>query len=187
MWHSNDKYRTVIWRCQHKYDNGEPCKTPHVTEDQIKAAFVEAFNRLVADKTTVLEDVRLLIDTLTDIKELDRDEVAAVSETEIVTGLIRKLIEENANAAIDPDEYDRRYNELLARYDNAKARVTEIEERRSAHKARKRDLEAFYMVLKMTGPLTELDEGVWNVAVERVLVYSNGLVTFAFQNGCEIF
>jgi len=186
VWHSNDKYRTVIWRCQHKYDNGELCKTPHVTEDQIKAAFVEEFNRLVTDKTTVLEDIRILIDTLTDIKALDWDEATAINEIEIVAGLIRKLVDENAHAAIDPDEYDRRYNELLARYYNAKARVTEIEERRSARKARKRDLEAFYMVLKMTGPLAEFDEGVWNVAVERALVYSNGLVTFAFQNGCEI-
>ena len=186
VWHSNDKYRTVIWRCQHKYDNGEPCKTPHVTEDQIKAGFVEEFNRLAADKTTVLEDIRILIDTLTDTKTLDRDEATAISEIEIVAGLIRKLVDENAHSAIEPDEYDRRYNELLARYDKAKARVPEIGERRSARKARKRDLEAFYKVLKMTGPLAEFDEGVWNVAVERALVYSNGLVTFAFQNGCEI-
>ena len=186
VWHSNDKYRTVIWRCQQKYDNGEPCKTPHVTEDQIKAAFVEAFNRLAVDKTTVLEDIRMLIDTLTDTKGLDRDEATAISETETVTGLIRKLVDENAHAAIDPDEYDRRYNELLARYDNAKARVTEIEERRSARKARKRDLEAFYKVLKMTGPLVEFDEGIWNVAVESALVYSNGRVAFAFQNGSDI-
>jgi len=186
VWHSNDKYRTVIWRCQHKYDNGEPCKTPHVTEDQIKAGFVEEFNRLAADKTTVLEDIRILIDTLTDTKTLDRDEATAISEIEIVAGLIRKLVDENAHAAIDPDEYDRRYNELLARYYNAKARVAEIEERRSARKARTRDLEAFYMVLKMTGPLAEFDEGIWNVAVESALVYTNGLITFAFPNGCEI-
>ena len=119
-------------------------------------------------------------------RRLNRDEATAISEIEIVAGLIRKLVDENAHAAIDPDEYDRRYNELLAQYDNAKARVTEIEERRSARKARKRDLEAFYKVLKMTGPLAEFDEGVWNVAVERALVYSKGLVTFAFQNGCEI-
>ncbi len=172
VWHSNDKYRTVIWRCQHKYDNGEPCKTPHVTEEQIKAAFVDEMNRMVADKVTVLEDVRMLINTLTDTKTLDREEATAVNETEVVAGLIRKLIDDNAHAAIDPVEYDRRYNELKERYDVAKERLTEIESERLAKKTRKRELEAFYRVLKEIGPLVEFDEGVWNVAVENVIVCS---------------
>ncbi|MEZ4508155.1 MAG: zinc ribbon domain-containing protein [Eubacteriales bacterium] len=57
VWHSNDKYRTVIWRCQHKYDNGEPCKTPHVTEDQIKAAFVAEMNLVITNKDQMLADM----------------------------------------------------------------------------------------------------------------------------------
>ncbi len=35
VWHSNDKYRRVIWQCNHKFD-GKRCTTPHLTEDQIK-------------------------------------------------------------------------------------------------------------------------------------------------------
>ena len=27
-WHSTDKYRRVIWQCNHKYDSGERCGTP---------------------------------------------------------------------------------------------------------------------------------------------------------------
>ena len=34
MWHSNDQYRRIIYRCNHKY-NREKCSTPHVTEDEI--------------------------------------------------------------------------------------------------------------------------------------------------------
>ena len=25
VWHSNDKYRRVIWQCNHKFDGGEKC------------------------------------------------------------------------------------------------------------------------------------------------------------------
>ena len=35
-WHSTSKYRKVVWRCNHKYDNDEKCKTPHIYEDKLK-------------------------------------------------------------------------------------------------------------------------------------------------------
>lgn len=28
----NDKYRRVIWRCNHKFDNDKKCSTPHLDE-----------------------------------------------------------------------------------------------------------------------------------------------------------
>ena len=49
VWHSTDRYRKVIYRCNRKY-NGEKCGTPHVTEDEVKAAFVSAYNQLVTEK-----------------------------------------------------------------------------------------------------------------------------------------
>lgn len=36
IWHSTDRYRKVIYRCNHKY-NGEKCGMPHVTEEEVKA------------------------------------------------------------------------------------------------------------------------------------------------------
>ena len=45
VWHSTDRYRRVIYRCNRKY-NGEKCETPHVTEEEVKAAFVSAYNQL---------------------------------------------------------------------------------------------------------------------------------------------
>lgn len=37
VWHSNSKYRRVIWQCNHKFDGNEKCTTPNLTEDEIKA------------------------------------------------------------------------------------------------------------------------------------------------------
>ena len=71
-----------------KYDNGVPCKTPHVTEDQIKAAFVEEMNRVIANKNQVLADIRTLIAMLTDMHLLDAGEAIANREMETVTELM---------------------------------------------------------------------------------------------------
>ena len=51
VWHSTSKYRRVIWQCNHKFKNKEKCKTPHLYEDDLKAAFVKAFNSLIENLT----------------------------------------------------------------------------------------------------------------------------------------
>ena len=39
VWNSNDKYRKVIYRCNHKYSDGCKCKTPHINEYELKELF----------------------------------------------------------------------------------------------------------------------------------------------------
>ena len=173
VWHSTDKYRTVIWRCQHKYDNGEPCKTPHVTEEQIKAAFVAEMNRVIANKDQVLADIKMLIATLTNTYELEEKEDFAGKELEAVSKSMRTLVDTYAHALIEQGEYDDRYARLLAQSRGLEERIVQIGEQREQRKARKRELDTFYKVLKSTGPILEFDEELWNVAVESVLVHED--------------
>jgi len=174
VWHSTDKYRTVIWRCQHKYDNNETCKTPHVTEDQIKAAFVAEMNRVIANKDQVLSDIRMLIATLTDTRELEEKEFSAGKELEVVSVSMHMLIDAYARVLIGQTEYDDRYAELLAQSRALEERIAEIGEQREQRKARKRELDAFYRLLKERGPIMEFDEELWNVAVEKIIVQADG-------------
>ena len=182
VWHSNDKYRTVIWRCQHKYGNGEPCKTPHVTEDQIKAAFVDEMNRMIANKDQVLFDIRVLIATLTDTQELEEKESTAGKELETVSASMHKLVDNYARALIEQVEYDDRYAELLAKSRALEERIAQIGEQREQRKARKRELDAFYKVLKTTGPIVEFDEELWNVAVASMKVQVDGQFVLYCRN-----
>ena len=41
VWDSNTEYRRLIWQCNNKYKGGH-CHTPHLTESEIKAAFLSA-------------------------------------------------------------------------------------------------------------------------------------------------
>ena len=182
VWHSTDKYRTVIWRCQHKYDNGEPCKTPHVTEDQIKAAFVTEMNRMIANKDQVLADIRMLTTGLTDTHELEEKEVAAGKELEMVSESMRKLVDAYAHALIEQAEYDDRYSKLLTQSRAIEDRIAQIGEQREQRKARKRGLDAFYKALKAMGPIMEFDEGLWDVMVEQVIMQKNSNLWFCMKS-----
>ena len=174
VWHSNDKYRTVIWRCLHKYDNGEPCKTPHVTEDQIKAAFVAEMNRMITNKDQVLADIRQLISTLTETRELEEKEASASKELEAASASMRKQVDTHAHALIEQAEYEDRYAGLLAQSRAIEVRISQIGKQREQRKARKRELDAFYKVLRTAGPILEFDEELWNAAVESVIVREDG-------------
>ena len=43
-------------------------------------------------------------------------------------------------------------------------------------------MEAFYKVLKATGPIVEFDEELCNVAVEKMKVYIENKLEFSLQN-----
>ena len=57
VWHSNDRYRRVIWRCNGKYGEGktkeERCATPHVTEFEIIASKIWSMGAAVLVSATL--------------------------------------------------------------------------------------------------------------------------------------
>ncbi len=57
----------------------EKCKTLVLSEDDIKALFLKAYNLLMADRDTVAADCQLLIDELFDTSSLDV-KIAATQE-----------------------------------------------------------------------------------------------------------
>ena len=73
VWHSTDPYRKVIWRCNTKYGGKSTgCKTPHVTEEEVKAAFVRVVNKLIGDRATLLADLREIQETYSGTDELSQ-------------------------------------------------------------------------------------------------------------------
>jgi site-specific DNA recombinase len=186
VWHSTDAYRTVIWRCQKKYENAQPCKTPHVTEDQIKDTFVTAMNRVLTNKESMLADIRGLAKRLTDTADLDTEEQTLLSECEVVAGLMCKLIEENACTPLNQEDYRKRQDALDTRFSAAKRRLDEIGRLRTERRARKKELDKFLRWLVGAKPLTVFDEGLWNAAVESVTVQADGGMQFRLRDGANI-
>lgn len=186
VWHSTDKYRRVIWQCNHKYEGGKPCAMPHLNEEVIKAAFVEAFNSLISNKDEVISDYRAIIERLTDTTALEAEATALKAECEVMVGLIQKIIEENARTPLDQTEYGRRYNELAVRYDTFKQKLDDNESQRLIRRARCEKLIEFIDRLDASGELlTAFDEGLWNATVEFATVATNCELVFTFKGGIK--
>lgn len=178
--------RRTIWQCNHKLKNDEKCHTPHIYEDTLKQAFIEAFNELVKNKAEILQGYKTIIQTLTDTSELDDESTKLQSETLVVTELIRICVEENANAVLDQSEYNQRYSALVERYETAKGKLSQINDKKLDRTAKRESITAFMQVLDLQeGLVAEFDDKLWNGTVEKVTVYDEKLL-FEFKDGLKL-
>ena len=125
VWHSTDQYRKVIYRCNSKY-NGEKCQTPHVTEEEIKIAFVSAYNQLVSEKEEIIANAELIRKTLSVTDALQEEKIKLEDELAVIVEMTQNIVTENARVAQDQDEYQKRYDGLVKRYDETKTRYDEV-------------------------------------------------------------
>ena len=199
VWHSTDAYRRTVWQCNRKYQprptahpteekgsspDGEkrkPCSTPHLTEEQIKAAFCRALSTLLVDRDKILADGKAVILALTDCTSLDKKAEMIDAEIAAVAARVDQLVRENAAMPLDQDIYSKRYNELAGEYEKQQRKREAVEKEKRARAEKREALETFY------GELEELEVAFtpqrWNAIVERVVVGTDGALTFLFVNG----
>ena len=202
VWHSTDAYRRTVWQCNRKYQprpaphqaeeeapsfDGEkkrPCSTPHLTEEQIKTAFCRALSDLLADREKLLADGKAVIAALTDCTSLDKKAEAIDEEIAAVADRVDRLVKENAVIAEDQEKYSKRYNSLAGEYEALQRKREAVEKEKRARAEKREAMEKFY------GELEQLEVAFspqrWNAIVEKVVVGTDGRMTFHFVNGGEV-
>ncbi len=186
VWHSTSKYRRTIWRCNAKYESGDLCSTPHLYEDDLKEHFITALSQLLTDRTALLEDGRLILKELLDTAALDADSESILQEMDVVAGMIRQMVNENANQATDQTAYTERYNSLVERYENLQANYEALQQQKER---RQIQAEAISNCLNALEKLDMLQIGftdsLWNTVIAHVTVYADDRLVFHFKNGAE--
>ena len=143
VWHSTSKYRKTIWQCNHKFDGGEKCTTPHLEEETIKELFVKAVNILLAEKDEIIENFNAIKDTLFDLRPLETERSQLQEELNVVAGLVQQCIKENARIALDQKEYQKRYDGLAKRLDSVQGRLDEVSQTITEKQAHREKIELF--------------------------------------------
>jgi len=187
VWSSNTKYRKIIWQCNNKYKGDAKCNTPHVTEEEVKNKFLEAFNSLVEYREELIANCRLAQETLCDCAGIDAELDKLHQEIEIVSELSRKAIYENAHIAINQEDWYERNNGYLERYEKARERAEELHSLKRQRQNKKHMLDQFIRNLEEnTEAMDTFDEGLWMVTIDRAIVSPTGKVTFRFKDGTEL-
>lgn len=186
VWHSNDKYRRVVWQCNHKFDGGEKCSTPHLDEETIKGLFVKAAGILYAEKEEIIGSMNAAKEILFDTSGLESRQAQLREEMAVVAEMIQQCISENARVALDQTEYQKKYDGLSQRFDRVKARLDETTRAIAEKKARRGTVERFLAELEQEEMPAEFRERLWMNLVDYVTVFGKEDVRFTFKDGTEI-
>lgn len=184
VWHSTDKYRRTIYRCNDKFRNH--CKTPHLTENEIKDAFVQAVNQLIGNKEEILNNIVVLKERLTDTEAMEEERDRLSTDLNLLADKVQQLIAENARVAQNQDDYDRNYNELVSRYEAAKTQYDKNCEAIQYRKARSRQMDSFIQELRNQDLIKEFNARLWGSLVDYVMVGVDGSMTVVFRDGTKV-
>ena len=146
-----------------------------------------AFNLVLGGRAEIIEAYQEVMDALTDTAGLNAESDRVQNELEVTMGLIRKAISNNAQTAMDQDEYNRKYTDLCERYEAAQARLAELETQRLERTAKRVKIKMFMEQLEARDTLvSEFDEELWYTTVESVTTTGKTFCcTASFQIFCD--
>ena len=187
VWHSNSKYRNQLWQCNRKYAEGKFCETPHIREDELKPAFIQAVNQILGDKDRYITNFEELLPLLADTSELEKELEKLQVEHDSIRNRMHSYIEENKREIQDQGEYNRRYCEMAAELKKSETQLNQIKDKILEQSARKEKIRRFLDELRQMNDLvTEFDDNLWNATIELVTVHMDKTLTFTFRDGTEI-
>lgn len=186
VWHSNSKYRRVIYRCNQKYEGEVKCDTPHVTDEEVKEWFVIATNKLIENKDEVIENMKVLLVMCSDTEDIQQE--ISASETRMVelTDLVDSLIYENSRVVQDQKTYQEKYDRYSQEYKELEQKLETLTNSLHKKKSQAKSIKEFIQHLSNRDLVSEFDEKLWYTMVEKVIIASKEEVDFHFKNGAVI-
>lgn len=185
VWHSNDKYRRIVYHCNHKYDKDKKCGTPHLTEEEIKKQFVLAVKKLLIEKDELIQNTRAMMESLCNTTELEEQQQPILEEMNILVARTQDIIMENSRVAMSQDKYQKKYEDLVDNYEKIKAEYDKVTEKISSKQVQRDKFKAFLSTMEdIDGMITEFDEALWSSIVDHVTVHEKEDIKFIFKTGC---
>lgn len=184
VWHSKDKYRCEIWQCNAKFKNETKCETPTLTTEEIHRLFITAYNKVMTDVPRIVDDCESMRALLTDTAELDQQIEEKTQESELLADMVRELIYRNASSAKEDDK--KQEEALCAKFYAVLKEIQSLKEEREQRLQKDKAMSLHIRTLnKSRQVLTEWDDTVWTLMVEKAIVHRDKSITFIFYNGSQ--
>ena len=156
-------------------------------EQDVYNRFLQAYNALLVDRESLLKDCEAMLRFLTDNTDLENELETLRNEQEVVAGLTRKLVSENASTAKRQADYYEKYTSLVDRYEELGSQIIILEQKCVEREARAKELRSYLnTIVSQNGELSQFDPRVWVEVVDLVTVFHDGQVVFRFKDGREI-
>ena len=186
VWHSNDKYRKVVYRCNAKYKD-KKCTTPAIDETRLEEIFIEAANQLLSDKDDRLKDLEVLIDIKTESLKTPEEIRQAAVELDQAEREYREVIERQKSNPVPIQEFETISKTVSERYDNASKGYEEMLKANDKARMDLYDLQNFANYLqKATGFIEKFDCNLMRRLVKQMEVFSDRTIEVEFNCGEKV-
>ena len=140
VWHSNSKYRQVIWQCNHKFQGVCKCRTPHLQESVIQQRFQAAVQELLQKRKAILENCQMMLELLTDCTDLEYQLQELETQKMRISEQVQGYVRENSEIVQDQEKYEERYQALVGQYEPLQKQETALQEQRAERLARREQI-----------------------------------------------
>ncbi|MBQ7574272.1 MAG: hypothetical protein IJT23_08430 [Clostridia bacterium] len=148
---------------------------------------MNAILQISDNRKQLLEDCRIMQDALTDTTAIDEEIDNPVMEIEIVNGIIRNSIKENAEKALNQNGYMAKYKNYDERYNKLNSRINHLNNLKNKRHLQYTAIGAFmFEVMELPKPPTVFDNKLWIASIDHATVYKDGTIVFKFVNGVEV-
>ena len=185
VWHSTDKYKKTIWQCNYKFDkkNKSQCQTPTLNEEEIKAMFVGAYNKMIVNKGEILNNLELVLNQIVSVESIE-DKIKEVNEElEQIVHEVEVLI----HSSLTIDYVNEKQLNLEAKYDALVKKLKKLEHQKDEVIEKHNKINTFIANLRHKGiVITEFDEELFNIMIDKAVVHRDKSIEFIFNSGYEV-
>lgn len=160
------------------------CTTPHVSKEQVTAAFLDAVHHLLASRDQVDELVDQAVRAELDTTDLHIEADQLFARMGAAAETIDQLIARNARVAQDQAEYQRRFDKLtsehatlLEEYRRLLDQISDLDNRQAAYRYYKEQLAT------LDPASIEFTPYLWHTLVNHAEVNVDATITFTFRDG----
>lgn len=183
-WHSQDKYKKTVWQCNDKFKNKRKCETPTLLVDDIKTAFVKAYNQFAKSKIKVIEKCLTIYNKVSDTSDLDLQIDEQFNVMEGLNLKAKQMIDENASEEQSQEEYKKKYSAIENQYSKAEEKYNELLKAKKLKETEAKSMLNFAETFKNTpDAIFEWNYKLWNYCIDFATVNKNKSIDFLFKNG----
>lgn len=192
-WHSNTKYKKVIWQCVNATKNGKRCcpDSKGIPEQVIEEAFIESYRMLCRDNKDVLEEFLKRTEKILGENSVE-NQISKLSKTiDKLFSKRKKLLDNYLDGVIEQDIYEEADMKLKIDLSNAKAKLEFSKQQVDKNSSLQKRIADFKKALSDNEVLEEFDRGIFESIIEKVIVGGiddNGekdpyKITFIYKTG----
>ena len=157
------------------------CQTPILNEEEIKAMFVDAYNKMIVSKDEILKNLELVLNQIVSVESIE-DKIKEVNkDIESVVNDVKILI----HSSKEEDMIKQKRLEL--KYDDLIKELKELEHQKEEVMNKRNKINTFISTLKYkVDVISEFDEELFNIMVDKAVVYRDKSIEFIFNSGYKV-